>query len=531
MEEFIFDPAEFLGSADCLKHLPVLNKKHLVECAKWLGLPLRAADTKTEVLVAVRDKLDQELAEAEHLVSESEVDSDGEGSLNDDLEKDRVSVSMRAGLTLFEDPPRTGIIYEGPASLPKNVNVSNNPFLPPLNSVPVKPLAPVNALGDSKEEVEYKLICKRIELRKIEFEENERVRRHEIEMANLNLQMARLQGTNMASSPKVNFQDRFNLGAALKLVPVFDEQNVPEFFKAFERVASRLSWPTEMWTVLIQCRLVGKAIRVYNALEEAVARDYQKVKNLVLKAYDLVPEAYRLRFRNYSKHPAQSFVEFARVKEEQFDDWLKSRRVVTFAALRELLLLEEFKKACSRELRVHLEEVKSVKLCNAAQLADEYILTHRSGSGSFNYKSLNNPSSHSHSGGKRVEPPMLSPNIPKNTNNVNTNSFSGGRDMGRVQGGSPPPRVFVNRGFPNAGNRMNDNGNKGPGRRGTCFWCNKPGHFQSQCNARRRYLERNSQSPVAIIPDRSNVSTVDRSVVDSGSLGNSSTSDSPNPKL
>ncbi|XP_066937358.1 uncharacterized protein [Macrobrachium rosenbergii] len=66
---------------------------------------------------------------------------------------------------------------------------------------------------------------------------------------------------------------------------------------------------------------------------------------------------------------------------------------------------------------------------------------------------------------------------------------------------------------------MNDNGNKGPGRRGTCFWCNKPGHFQSQCNARRRYLERNSQSPVAIIPDRSNVSTVDRSVVDSGSLG------------
>ncbi|XP_066982815.1 uncharacterized protein [Macrobrachium rosenbergii] len=231
-----------------------------------------------------------------------------------------------------------------------------------------------------------------------------------------------------------------------------------------------------MWTVLIQCRLVGKAIRVYNALEEGVAQDYQKVKSLVLKAYDLVPEAYRLRFRNYTKLPAQSFVEFARIKEEQFDDWLKSRQVVTFAALRELLLLEEFKKACSRELRVHPEEVKATKVSNAAQLADEYVLTH----------------------------------------------WSGGRDMGRVQGESPPPRVFVNRGYPNKGTtRSNNNGNRGSGRRGTCYWCNKPGHFQSQCNTRRRYLERNGQSPVAVIPDRSNVnsSAVDRSVVDSSSVG------------
>ncbi|XP_068238426.1 uncharacterized protein [Palaemon carinicauda] len=248
---------------------------------------------------------------------------------------------------------------------------------------------------------------------------------------------------------------------------MFDEKNVPEFFKAFERVATRLSWPTEMWTVLIQCRLVGKAIQVYNALEEGVARDYHKVKSLVLKAYDLVPEAYRLRFRNFNKHTAQSFVEFTRIKEEQFDDWLKSRQVVTFAALRELLLLEEFKKACSRELRVHLEEIKASRLSNAAHLADEC------------------------------------------------------RNMSRVQGVSPTPKVFVNRSYPNVGNiGPNNQENRGSGRRGTCYWCNKPGHFQSQCYARQRYLERNGQSTVAIIPDRSNVdsSSVDRSVVDSSSV-------------
>ncbi|XP_066970164.1 uncharacterized protein [Macrobrachium rosenbergii] len=212
-----------------------------------------------------------------------------------------------------------------------------------------------------------------------EFEENEKVRKHEKEMAEIRLEMARLTGSdNLVSSPNPAFPERFNMSAALKLVPVFDEANVPEFFRAFERVASRLSWPADMWTLLIQCRLVGKAIKVYNALDEVVARDYHKVKSIVLKAYDLVPEAYQLKFRNSVKTSAVSFVEFARMKQEQFDDWMKSRQIVSLSGLRELILMEEFKKTCSKELRVYLEEVKAVEVSQAAQIADEFVLTHKS---------------------------------------------------------------------------------------------------------------------------------------------------------
>ncbi|XP_068240271.1 uncharacterized protein [Palaemon carinicauda] len=166
---------------------------------------------------------------------------------------------------------------------------------------------------------------------------------------------------------------------------------------------------------------------------------------------------------------AQSFVEFARTKEEQFDDWSKSRQFVTFTALHELQLLEEFNKASSRELRVHLEEVKAAKMSNAAQLADEYVLTHRSGSGNFDHDMLNNPS----------------PCTPR--------------------GGTT---------------RSNNNENRVSGCRG---------HFQSQCNACRYYLDRNGQSPAAVIPDKSHVnsSTVDRSVVDSSNVS-SNVKDVPN---
>ncbi|XP_066958967.1 protein NYNRIN-like [Macrobrachium rosenbergii] len=146
-----------------------------------------------------------------------------------------------------------------------------------------------------------------------------------------------------------------------------------------------------MWTLLIQCRLVGKAIKVYNALDDSVARDYHRVKSIVLKAYDLVPEAYRLKFRNSVKTPTISFVEFARMKREQFYEWLKSRQVISVGALKELILLEEFKKACGRELRVHLEEVKADTLDRAAQIADEFVLTHKSESRDFQARSHNNP--------------------------------------------------------------------------------------------------------------------------------------------
>ncbi|XP_068228078.1 uncharacterized protein [Palaemon carinicauda] len=343
---------------------------------------MKALVTRKEVLMLVLSKVSQHMADAEHLINDKEDDLGGVSEGSEEVESDKVPLKVVGTCPIIRVLP-----------------FSNVPRTHP----------PSNALGESEADQEFKLISMHIELRKLEFEESEWDRRQEREMANIKLEMARLQSANWASSPRIGLEEKLNLGAELKLVTMFDDKNVPQFYKAFERVATRLSWPTELWTVLIQCRLVGKAIRVYNALEEGVAEDSHKVKSLVLEAYDLAPEAYRLRFRNFNKHPAQSFVEFARIKEEQFD--------------------------------------------------------------------------------------------------------------GRVQGVSPTPRVLVNRSYPNVGNTgPNNQENRGSCRRGTCYWCNKPGHCQ--CHARQHYLELNGRSPVALIPDRSNVdiSIVDRSVGDSSSV-------------
>ena len=48
---------------------------------------------------------------------------------------------------------------------------------------------------------------------------------------------------------------------------------------------------------------------------------YDLVKKVVLKAYELVPEPYGQNFRNYMKVDKQTYAEFAREKEALLDRW------------------------------------------------------------------------------------------------------------------------------------------------------------------------------------------------------------------
>ena len=194
-----------------------------------------------------------------------------------------------------------------------------------------------------------------------EREERERERAHELEMVRT----------------RHNSPSSFDINGALKLVPVFKETEVAEFFIAFEKVANQLHWPKDKWTTLVQCKLVGKAQKVYVTLSEQVSNDYDQVKSLILKSYELIPEAYRQKFRELRKIPQQTYVEFAHLKSQAFDEWCRSRDVCDFEKLRELMLVEEFKQCVSRDLKVFLEESNVYVLEEAAKKADEYALSHK----------------------------------------------------------------------------------------------------------------------------------------------------------
>ncbi|XP_076851553.1 uncharacterized protein LOC143502752 [Brachyhypopomus gauderio] len=177
------------------------------------------------------------------------------------------------------------------------------------------------------------------------------------------------------ASPTVS--TAFDVSRHIGLVPVFRENEVDAYFPIFERIATTLSWPQSLWSLLLQCKLVGKAQEVCSSLSLEQSLDYDIVKSTILKAYELVPEAYRQNFRRLAKTQSQTFVEFAREKSLLFDKWCAACSVTTLDQLKELVLLEEFKNCLPEKMVVYLNEQKVVNLSSAATLADEFVLTHK----------------------------------------------------------------------------------------------------------------------------------------------------------
>ncbi|CAI5695146.1 unnamed protein product [Oreochromis niloticus] len=181
----------------------------------------------------------------------------------------------------------------------------------------------------------------------------------------LELEKSPSPGPPASPNVSVSTPSSFDISKHISLVPPFRESEVDSYFNAFERIAAALKWPKGFWSLLLQCKLVGKAQEVCSSLSIDQSLDYETLKKIVLQAYELVPEAYRQRFRNLCKAADHTFVEFA-------------RKVKTLADLQTLILLEEFKKCLPERIVTYLNEQKVSSLTDAALLADEFVLTHKS---------------------------------------------------------------------------------------------------------------------------------------------------------
>lgn len=212
-------------------------------------------------------------------------------------------------------------------------------------------------------EWEHKLALRRLEL---EFEAETKVKLRRLELENA-------AAVGKAVSP-------FSGQDVRRLVdlPPFRETEVDAYFATFERLATALQWPRDIWSTVMLGKLSGKAQDVVASLSLKDSMDYDLVKAAVLRAYELVPEAYRQQFREYRKSPTQTFVEFAREKGTLFDKWCSASKATDYNSLRELILLEEFKKCAPERCVVYLNEQKVTSLNEAAVFADEFTLTHKS---------------------------------------------------------------------------------------------------------------------------------------------------------
>ena len=219
---------------------------------------------------------------------------------------------------------------------------------------------------------ECQLKLKELELKEKELAVREREMQLQLKLKELEVQKAAPPASTEPPPPAA-----FDVSRQVRLVPPFQEQEVDKFFLHFKKVAANLHWPNEARTMLLQSVLVGKAREVYSSLSVEQSADYEVVKREILKAYELVPEAYRQRFQEMKCKEGQTYMEFARQKEALFNRWCTSQQIDhSFEKLKQLVLLEEFKSCVPVNIKTYLEEQKVVELHRAATLADDYKLTH-----------------------------------------------------------------------------------------------------------------------------------------------------------
>ena len=91
----------------------------------------------------------------------------------------------------------------------------------------------------------------------------------------------------------------------------------------FERKARELEWPRDKWHLIAQNAFKGKAL-AFSVLSDEQARDYDQIKQAVLRAYEITSEAHRQKFRSLKKEENETYAEFIAKKPNMFDRWLRS---------------------------------------------------------------------------------------------------------------------------------------------------------------------------------------------------------------
>ncbi|KAF7654547.1 hypothetical protein LDENG_00068490 [Lucifuga dentata] len=140
--------------------------------------------------------------------------------------------------------------------------------------------------------------------------------------------------------------DQFDVLTELRLVPKFNERDPETFFLLFKRLTGARGWPDATCTLMLQCVLSGRAQEVYSSLS----------------------------WRRGDK----THLEFARDLSTHFDHWCMASGVESYEALRDLIILEQFKNSVPECIAIYISEQKVKTAAEAAALVDDYVLTHDS---------------------------------------------------------------------------------------------------------------------------------------------------------
>ena len=219
-----------------------------------------------------------------------------------------------------------------------------------------------------------------IELAKLAAEEARVLRDNEIELAKLTRIDSQERQAKLDSDAK--FAGQLELGklgvekaahARNPKLPYFEEtkDKMDSYLSRFEKYAVANKWDRSIWAAYLSALLKGRALEVYDRLSVADANDYEKLKDALLKNFDMTERGVRKKFRNDRPERSETFIQFGSRLRSYLDKWINMAKIEnTFEAICDFMARDQFLESCSRELYVHLKPKTFKNLDEMAKEAD-----------------------------------------------------------------------------------------------------------------------------------------------------------------
>ena len=164
---------------------------------------------------------------------------------------------------------------------------------------------------------------------------------------------------------------------APKLPPFEDFDDLDAYLQRYERYATNQDWQRADWAINLSALLKGKALEVYSRLPPVDANDYDKLKEALLKRFQLTEDGFRQKFRTVKPEEGETASQFACRLENYLLRWMKLAHVQeSLDGLKDLIIREQFTNLCSKELSVYLKERQPKNVAEMAKLADSFVEAH-----------------------------------------------------------------------------------------------------------------------------------------------------------
>ena len=120
------------------------------------------------------------------------------------------------------------------------------------------------------------------------------------------------------------------------------------YLSRFEKYAVTNKWDRSIWAAYLSALLKGRALEVYDRLSVADANDYEKLKDALLKNFDMTERGFRKKFRNDRPERSETFILFGSRLRSYLDKWINMAKIEnTFEAICDFMARDQFLESCS----------------------------------------------------------------------------------------------------------------------------------------------------------------------------------------